>query len=234
MYGAGCEPGPTMWPELVQLWLYAHCIRPLVAGEWNLQHGIHKCIYVAPNKSLVQERVSDWNARMGHLELHIVECTGDSDSMDSTTLAKADVIATTPYAAAWTLLHTRYRNPCTENEVLYREKLDALSRRFFGSDHGDVSFISDVALLLVDEVHMLSEDRGPTLEAGVVCRLRTLGSMRGLTSTNLSNMRILAASATIPNVHDIARWLSVQDDACKVFSCRHLLGQHRQVAVSLE
>lgn len=79
-----------------------------------------------------------------------------------------------------------------------------------------MSFISDVALLLVDEVHMLSEDRGPTLEAGVVCRLRTLGSMRELASTNLSSMRILAASATIPNVHDIARWLSVEQDGCKV------------------
>lgn len=84
-----------------------------------------------------------------------------------------------------------------------------------------MSFISDVALLLVDEVHMLSEDRGPTLEAGVVCRLRTLGSMRELATTNLSSMRILAASATIPNVHDIARWLSVQKDGCKVTVASH-------------
>lgn len=97
-----------------------------------------------------------------------------------------------------------------------REKLDALSRRFFDSANGGMSFISDVALLLVDEVHMLSEDRGPTLEAGVVCRLRTLGSMRELARTNLSSMRILAASATIPNIHDIARWLTVQKDGCKV------------------
>eukprot|EP00892_Ulva_mutabilis_P002995 jgi/Ulvmu1/12697/UM095_0001.1 len=183
--------GKTVVLEFAMLRLFMRHMQD--NGDWNVQQGRHKCMYVAPNKSLVQERVMDWNTRMRHLHLRIIECTGDSDSMDSPDLATADVIATTP------------------------EKLDALSRRFFDSGNGGMSFISDVALLLVDEVHMLSEDRGPTLEAGVVCRLRTLGSMRELAATNLSKIRILAASATIPNVYDIARWLGVQECACKVF-----------------
>lgn len=50
---------------------------------------------MAPTKALIQERVNDWSKRFGHLQLSIVECTGDSaEAMD---LTQADVIATTPY-----------------------------------------------------------------------------------------------------------------------------------------
>jgi ATP-dependent DNA helicase HFM1/MER3 len=99
-------------------------------------------------------------------------------------------------------------------ETCCREKLDALSRRCF--DSGSMSFISDVALLLIDEVHVVSEDRGPTLEAGVVCRLQTLGSMPQLSNTNLHSLRIVAASASVPNVQDIACWVGAPQDGCKV------------------
>lgn len=78
-------------------------------------------------------------------------------------------------------------------------------------------FVSDVALLLIDEVHVVSEARGPTLEAGVVCRLQALGSMPQMHGTNLSALRIVAASATIPNVYDIARWIKAPEEGCKVF-----------------
>lgn len=70
------------------------CHKP--SGVWRLQPGRHKCIYVAPNKSLVQERVSDWHARMDHLGLQIMECTGDSDSIEGLDFGKSDIIATTP------------------------------------------------------------------------------------------------------------------------------------------
>jgi ATP-dependent DNA helicase HFM1/MER3 len=53
-------------------------------------------VYVAPTKALIQERVSDWKVRLQHLQLTVVECTGDSDTADSTNLNAADVIATTP------------------------------------------------------------------------------------------------------------------------------------------
>ena len=96
-----------------------------------------------------------------------------------------------------------------------REKLDALSRKLY--NNGDLKFISDVCLLLIDEVHLLCEDRGPTLEAGVVCRLRALGRMPQLASTNLAQLRVLAVSATIPNVGDIATWLEVPQSGCKAY-----------------
>ena len=53
-------------------------------------------------------------------------------------------------------------------------------------------------LVLIDEVHMLNEDRGATLEA-CVARLR----MR------MPATRIIAASATISNPGDLSEWLGV-------------------------
>lgn len=62
------------------------------------------------------------------------------------------------------------------------EKIDAYSRK-------SLSFLSKINLLLVDEVHMLNfEERGATLEA-VVSRIMSI-----------NNPRIIAVSATIPNI----------------------------------
>jgi ATP-dependent DNA helicase HFM1/MER3 len=97
----------------------------------------------------------------------------------------------------------------------YREKLDSLSRRLY--DKGRMNFISDVALLLVDEVHLLCEDRGPALEAGVVCRLKALGCLPQMQSMHLANLRIVAVSATIPNISDIVDWLGIRPEGCKQY-----------------
>ena len=59
-----------------------------------------------------------------------------------------------------------------------------------------------IKLLLIDEVHIVSEPtRGATLET-IVSRMKTL-------SKELSEMqlRIIAVSATCPNIIDIAEWL---------------------------
>jgi ATP-dependent DNA helicase HFM1/MER3 len=98
---------------------------------------------------------------------------------------------------------------------MYREKLDALSRKLY--NNGDLKFISDVSLVLIDEVHLLCEDRGPTLEAGVVCRLKALGSMPQMQNTNVAHLRLMAVSATIPNIRDISTWLGVSDRGCKEY-----------------
>jgi helicase len=56
-----------------------------------------------------------------------------------------------------------------------------------------------VKLLIVDEVHLLDSDRGPTLEA-LVARFRHL----------FPRVQVLALSATIPNAREIADWLDAQ------------------------
>jgi len=54
---------------------------------------------------------------------------------------------------------------------------------------------------------MLSEDRGGTLEA-VVARMRTISG---------ASLRFVAASATIPNVDDVAAWLQAPSEATFAF-----------------
>jgi ATP-dependent DNA helicase HFM1/MER3 len=53
-----------------------------------------------------------------------------------------------------------------------------------------------VKLFLIDEVHILKDTRGATLEA-VVSRMKSIGA----------NVRFVALSATVPNSEDIALWL---------------------------
>lgn len=73
------------------------------------------------------------------------------------------------------------------------EKWDALTRRW-----NDYRKLLDlVKLLLVDEVHFIRETRGTSLEV-VITRMLTLSL----------NLRTIALSATVPNIHDVSKWLS--------------------------
>lgn len=65
-------------------------------------------------------------------------------------------------------------------------------------------------LLLVDEIHMLNvENRGATLEA-VISRI-----------ISLSNPRVVAVSATIPNIGEVGEWLKVPPGSVRVFGAEH-------------
>ena len=78
-----------------------------------------------------------------------------------------------------------------ELTVATPEKIDAFSRK-------NIEYLQKINLLLVDEVHMLNyEERGATLEA-VVSRI-----------ISIANPRIIAVSATIPNIREVAEWLKV-------------------------
>jgi len=73
------------------------------------------------------------------------------------------------------------------------EKADSATRKH---DSARYSFITDVDCVVIDEVHLLdSEKRGAVLEV-TVSRLR-----------RLQDPRIVALSATMPNVDDVAAWL---------------------------
>ncbi|MCD6092702.1 MAG: DEAD/DEAH box helicase [Candidatus Aenigmarchaeota archaeon] len=73
--------------------------------------------------------------------------------------------------------------------VCSNEKLDSLLRH-------DADWIRDVGLVIADEIHMLNDmSRGPTLEIALT-KLR-----------NLINPKVMALSATIKNVDEIAKWL---------------------------
>ncbi len=54
-----------------------------------------KCVYIAPMKSLVKERLKDWTPRFKTIKRSVVELSGDF-TPDLETLNKADIIVTTP------------------------------------------------------------------------------------------------------------------------------------------
>lgn len=136
----------------------------------NYEVGTFKVVYMAPIKALCSERCRDWKAKFPAFNLRVAEVTGDSDSSTLTAVRDADIIVTTP------------------------EKWDSMTRKW--KDHEKL--VRMIRLLLIDEVHILGKDRGPTLEA-VVSRMKSMESQ----------IRFIALSATIPNCKDIALWLGL-------------------------
>ncbi|KAK4824877.1 hypothetical protein QYF61_021084 [Mycteria americana] len=78
------------------------------------------------------------------------------------------------------------------------EKWDVVTRKSVG----DVALSQLVKLLILDEVHLLHEDRGPVLESIVARTLRQVESTQSM-------IRILGLSATLPNYLDVATFLHV-------------------------
>jgi ATP-dependent DNA helicase HFM1/MER3 len=131
-------------------------------------NGSYKVVYQAPTKSLCSERQRDWQRKFGPLDLQVAELTGDRDNAQLRSVANASIIITTP------------------------EKWDSITRKW--KDHQKL--MQMVKLFLIDEVHILKEDRGATLEA-IVSRMKYVGC----------DIRFVALSATVPNSQDIATWL---------------------------
>ncbi|KAF7715810.1 P-loop containing nucleoside triphosphate hydrolase protein [Penicillium ucsense] len=89
--------------------------------------------------------------------------------------------------------HVRLRSVQSSQIIITTpEKWDSITRKW--KDH--MRLMQLVKLFLIDEVHILKETRGATLEA-VVSRMKNIGS----------NVRFVALSATVPNSEDIATWL---------------------------
>lgn len=80
------------------------------------------------------------------------------------------------------------------------QKFDSLTRS--RQESGSLGLFGEIALLLIDEVHLLSDIRGATLEA-IVCRLKMLARYPEMRGFPISTIRFIAVSATIPNLHDI-------------------------------
>lgn len=148
--------------------------------------GSFKIVYQAPTKSLCSERQRDWQEKFAPLDLKCAELTGDSDVAQLRSVQHASIIITTP------------------------EKWDSITRKW--KDHQKL--MQMVKLFLIDEVHILKEDRGATLEA-VVSRMKTVGS----------NVRFIALSATVPNSDDIATWLGKDPMNAHVPASREKFGE---------
>ncbi|KAJ4459822.1 putative dead deah box dna helicase [Paratrimastix pyriformis] len=100
-------------------------------------------VYLAPTKALCQERAADWTDKFQPLGVVVTELTGDTSGSFGE-LKKSDLIVATP------------------------EKWDSMTRHW--RDHKDI--VDKIPLFMVDEVHLLNEDRGGTLEAVIARPVR--------------------------------------------------------------
>ena len=150
-----------------------------------------KIIYIAPIKSLCQEKTFDWKIKFSQnpLNLNILEFTSDNEYINFTQLNEANLILTTP------------------------EKFDVLSRKWKKIPE----FFLEISLLLIDEIHLLNEEnRGATIEA-IVSRMKLISSLKRFKNSFIENFRIISLSATIPNIYEIAEFLNVKKSGLKIF-----------------
>eukprot|EP00760_Papus_ankaliazontas_P019676 PhM_4_TR18055/c0_g1_i1/m.41049/K18663/ASCC3; activating signal cointegrator complex subunit 3 len=140
-----------------------------------------KIVYVAPMKALAAEMVDNFSKRLAPFAIIVRELTGDMQ-LTKKQIAETQVIVTTP------------------------EKWDVVTRK-----QSDNPLVASVRLIIIDEVHLLNDDRGPVIEAIVARTLRTL-------DIEHHQVRLVALSATLPNYLDVAHFLRVDPaEGLKVF-----------------
>ncbi|KAF3438089.1 hypothetical protein FNV43_RR20845 [Rhamnella rubrinervis] len=134
-----------------------------------------KIVYVAPMKALAAEVTSTFSHRLSPLNMTVRELTGDMQ-LTKNELEETQMIVTTP------------------------EKWDVITRK-----SSDMSLSMLVKLLIIDEVHLLNDDRGPVIEALVARTLRQVESTQKM-------IRIVGLSATLPNYLEVAQFLRVNPE----------------------
>jgi len=148
-------------------------------GEDNLKNSFNldsfKIVYVAPMKALVQEAVKNFQSRLGVYGLTVRELSGDS-SLTRQQIAETQILVTTP------------------------EKWDIVTRQGEGR-----AFTQLVKLVIIDEIHLLHDDRGPVLESIVARVVRQV-------ETTAEPIRLVGLSATLPNYADVATFLRVKPE----------------------
>lgn len=142
-------------------------------NELDIQYDDFKVIYVAPLKALAAEIVAKFGEKLSVFDVKVRELTGDMQ-LTKSEIMETQVIVTTP------------------------EKWDVVTRKA----NGDNDLVSKVKLLIIDEVHLLHEDRGSVIETLVARTLRQVESSQSM-------IRIVGLSATLPNFMDVADFLGV-------------------------
>ncbi|KAL2756416.1 hypothetical protein ACRALDRAFT_1042526 [Sodiomyces alcalophilus JCM 7366] len=135
-----------------------------------------KIVYIAPLKALVQEQVGNFGKRLEPYGIKVSELTGDRQ-LTKQQISETQIIVTTP------------------------EKWDVITRKAT-----DLTYTSLVRLIIIDEIHLLHDERGPVIESIVSRTIRK-------TEQTGEPVRLVGLSATLPNYRDVASFLRV--DAAK-------------------
>ncbi|XP_046850049.1 U5 small nuclear ribonucleoprotein 200 kDa helicase-like [Xenia sp. Carnegie-2017] len=152
------------------------CILREISKHINLDGTINadefKVIYIAPMKSLVQEMVANFSKRLSTYGIKVAELTGDHQ-LNREQINATQIIVCTP------------------------EKWDIITRKA-----GDRTYTQLVRLLIIDEIHLLHDERGPVLESLVARTIRQIEATQEL-------VRLVGLSATLPNYEDVATFMRV-------------------------
>ena len=143
------------------------------ATDFVVNNEDFKIIYVAPMKALAAEITEKLGRRLAWLGIQARELTGDMH-LTKKEITQTQIIVTTP------------------------EKWDVVTRK----STGDTELVQKVRLLIIDEVHMLHDERGAVIESLVARTERQVESTQSL-------IRIVGLSATLPNYIDVADFLKV-------------------------
>ncbi len=133
-----------------------------------------KGMYLSPYKALTQEKIDEWGADSHDFKkLNLAICTGD-----------------------YRLTNERKKELDESNIILATtEMLDSISRNHKSDKN---SFLSDVKVVVVDELQLILEkERGSKIEIALM----------KLTELN-PGVKLAGLSATMPNVKEIAEWFS--------------------------
>lgn len=131
-----------------------------------------KIVYISPLKALVQEQVREFSKKLSSYGINVAELSGDRN-LTKQQISETQMIVTTP------------------------EKWDVITRK-----SSDTSYTNLVRLIIIDEIHLLHDERGPVLE-NIVAR-----TIRHELATKES-VRLVGLSATLPNYKDVATFLRV-------------------------
>lgn len=140
--------------------------------DGTFNHNNYKIVYVAPMKALVAEVVGNLSKRLEHYGVTVKELSGDQ-TLTRQQIEETQIIVTTP------------------------EKWDIITRK-----SGDRTYTQLVKLLIIDEIHLLHDNRGPVLESIIARTIRQI-------ETTKEHIRLVGLSATLPNYEDVAVFLRV-------------------------
>ncbi|KAG6608665.1 DExH-box ATP-dependent RNA helicase DExH12, partial [Cucurbita argyrosperma subsp. sororia] len=140
--------------------------------DGSYNHNEYKIVYVAPMKALVAEVVGNLSNRLQDYGVKVRELSGDQ-TLTRQQIEETQIIVTTP------------------------EKWDIITRK-----SGDRTYTQLVKLLIIDEIHLLHDNRGPVLESIVARTVRQI-------ETTKEHIRLVGLSATLPNYEDVALFLRV-------------------------
>eukprot|EP01035_Chromulina_nebulosa_P017991 gene17991-23628_t len=148
-----------------------------IIGSYRLPDGEidvdgFKIVYIAPMKALVQECVLNFSKRLQPFGINVKELSGDQN-LTAQQINDTQIIITTP------------------------EKWDIITRK-----SGDRTYTQLVRLIIIDEIHLLHDERGPVLESIVARTIRQIENTKEM-------VRLVGLSATLPNFEDIAAFLRV-------------------------